>query len=48
VVRAEWKMRGAKRHLAQKNSVIGVHTHLAAGGWAVDVISKLDYSRKKC
>jgi hypothetical protein len=39
MVRAQWKKRGAKRHLAQRNSVIGVHALLAAGGWAVDVTS---------
>lgn len=47
MVRAEQKKRGAKRHLAQRNSVIGVHTLLAAGGWAVDVISIAELHSKE-
>jgi hypothetical protein len=47
VVRAEQKKRGAKTHLALRNSVIGVHILLAAGGWAVDVISIAEVQSKE-
>jgi hypothetical protein len=47
MVGTEQKKRGAKRHLAQRNSVIEIHTLVAAGGWAVYIISIAELQSKE-